>query len=459
MTEAARVSIAAFLQSKRTEALLDGRIVDVRLQEGGKAIVLSDPSGFVELGVDVESVGRIGDYVRVRARKRTGTTSGHDVHLLARCRREINPESNWEKLMMGRLDWERFTRRTEALQTFRESFLRRGYLEVETPLIDLSPTLDPHIRSVPVELRVRGKPRRFYLQTSPEYYMKMLMVAGAEKIFQFARVVRDDEATALHNPEFTLLEWYRAGVDYRELISEIEELFCEVIVKVKKTTRIRYQGRAVDVRPPWDKLSLRDAFLRYAGIDLDESDTVAKLRKRLDPEEFPGLHWESWEDLFFRVLAAKVEPDLGIGKPTVVYDYPTRLGTMAAPKAGKPGWLERFEVYMAGVELGNGYTELTDAGLQARRFRASIRRGKRPQADLPETFLRALEYGMPPAAGVAFGFDRLLMILSDSPTIENVLYFPLSQFKGAGEVPDGKPVATRRTQGTKRNRPRAVEGR
>ncbi|VBB69476.1 Translation elongation factor P Lys34:lysine transferase [invertebrate metagenome] len=322
--------------------------------------------------------------------------------------------------------------RTAIVTAIRAFFSRRGFLEVETPVLQVSPGLDPHIAVFATELiePFAQDKRPLYLHTSPEFAMKKLLAAKLPRIFQIARVYRNGERSPLHHPEFTLLEWYRAESNYLFLMDDCENLLREVILHSNYST-FQWMGRQCDPHQPWERLSVADAFTELATIDL-----LATLTDPLDPDPTPlaaaahlTLHpAERWEDVFFRIMLERIEPHLGYGKPLILYDYPTPLASLASSKTDDKRLAERFEVYVCGVELANGYSELTDVAVQRARFRrdTAVRKQLYGTAlPVDEDFLNALTH-MPPAAGIALGLDRLIMLAVWADDIQDVLWAPVA---------------------------------
>jgi lysyl-tRNA synthetase class 2 len=284
------------------------------------------------------------------------------------------------------------TERAAIIQKIRNFFIHRGYLEVETPHRIPANAPEAHI-----DIVASGA---WALHTSPELAMKRLLAAGYEQLFQLCRVWREGERGQYHLPEFTLLEWYRTGVDYHALMTECMELFF-VLVPEGKLSR---QGRMIDLSMSWQRLTVSEAFSRYASMSLQSALAT---------------------DRFEEILTGEVEPHLGKKRPTFLIEYPTSLAALARAKPGEPQLAERFELYIDGLEVANAFSELTDQNEQRIRFDAAeeIRRsaGKTPYP-LPEKFLTEL-ITMPEAAGIALGLDRLIMLLTDSDTIDDVVAF------------------------------------
>jgi len=286
-------------------------------------------------------------------------------------------------------------RRAVLLAATRGFFEQRGYLEVETPIAVPSPGLDVHLDAVAVE---GGR----YLITSPEYQMKRLLAGGLPRIFQIVKCFRKGEVGARHNPEFTMVEWYRAFCGFEEMIRETEDLIVAIA------------GDAIAERPPFERLPIATAFARHARMSEDEA-----LRLAVEDEE-----------RFFRVMVDEVEPALAMGPPVVLVDWPASQASLARKKPSDPRVAERFEIVVRGVELCNGFHELVDPHEQRARFehdQASRARRGLPVYPIDERFLSALEEGVPPSSGNALGLDRLIAMALAASTIGDVITFPESE--------------------------------
>ncbi len=306
--------------------------------------------------------------------------------------------------------------RARWLAAIRAFFAARDVLEVETPQLSAAATPDPALHSLVTRWPGRdGTPR--YLHTSPEYPMKRLLAAGSGDIWQLARVFRDGERGRLHHPEFTLLEWYRVGWDHRRLMGEVAELVTALL-----------DGQTL---APVETLTYREAFLAHAGVDPFAADAAtwreAAARHAIDGAGLETLDTDGWRDL---LLTHAVEPHLGQGRLTFVHDYPATQAALARVRAGDPPLAERFELYWQGIELANGFHELGDPAEQRRRFAADAARRNAlglPEAPHDARFLAALAAGLPDCAGVALGFDRLLMLDLGLERIDDVLAFPVER--------------------------------
>ena len=329
----------------------------------------------------------------------------------------------------------RLERRGRILGAVRSFFAAREFVEVDTPALQVSPGLEPHLRAFKTELHDPrdGRAAGRYLHTSPEFAMKKLLAAGLPRIWQLAHVFRDGERSATHHPEFAMLEWYRAGASYRDLMDECTALIgaCQAAAGAET---LGWQGRAADARRPWQRISVADAFRDLCGIDLlatasdplrPDLEGLATTARHIGIAPHPG---DDWEALYFRIFLERIEPVLGLGAPTILYDYPLSMAALSRRSPGDPRLAERFEVYVCGLELANGFGELTDAAEQRERFVADQKKKRTLYGEtypIDEDFLAALEHGLPACAGIALGFDRLVMLATGAEDIEAVLWAPV----------------------------------
>lgn len=286
--------------------------------------------------------------------------------------------------------------RARILQTIRAFFVERGYLEVETPHRIPANAPEGYIDAV-----ASGS---WFLHTSPELCMKRLLAAGYPRLFQLCRCWRQGERGSKHLPEFTMLEWYRSGCDYHQLMTDCEELLRALV----PAGELQWQGGTIDLTSPWERLTVAAAFARYGSIPLDQALESGR---------------------FDECLALEIEPQLGRSTPTFLIEYPAELAALARHKPGDAAVAERFELYLCGLELANAFSELTDAGEQRRRFaaeEAARRAAGKPPYPTPEPFLSDLAT-MPEAAGIALGIDRLVMLLTNSVRIDDIVAFTPEQ--------------------------------
>jgi lysyl-tRNA synthetase class 2 len=326
--------------------------------------------------------------------------------------------------------------RARLAAAVRETLGAMGYEEVETPVLVPAPGMEPHIQAFQADFvpEAGGSPRPLFLHTSPEYAMKRLLADGFPRIFQLARVFRNGEVSRTHNPEFTMLELYRAGTDYAGVMADLERLVeaSARAFSADGAPRVSRGGRVIDLAAPFERLTVAEAFRRHAGLDLaacaGDAARLAEAARRAGHD--PGPPGEAFDDVFFRVMLDAVEPRIGLSRPTYLVDWPSPMAALSRVRRDDPRFAERFELYAGGLELANGFSELTDAAEQRRRLeeeRAQRRRlGHRPHP-IDERFLEAVGR-MPEAGGVAVGLDRLLMLLTGAEAIEDVLLFPASGF-------------------------------
>lgn len=317
--------------------------------------------------------------------------------------------------------------RANMLSHIRRFFDTRGFIGVDTPTFMTVPDLTPALVSFRTIYRDdAGKTVPLYLQTSPEHYMKRLLAAGYERIYQLCRFYRNGERFSVHNPEFTGLEWYEAYTDSYGVMQTTQELVASMAVALNQTHLLNYRGRTIDLSPPWPRVTVRDTFLTNAGIDLDGCEAMADFREQAVAGGFETRDNDTWDDLFYRIFTQAVEPALPADRPVFVTEYPAQLPSLARCVPGNDRYVERFELYIGGLELANAFTELNDPVEQGRRFETQrelkiLLEGYPGGVD--EALLAALAYGMPPSGGIALGVDRLLMLFADAAHIDEVLPF------------------------------------
>ncbi len=312
-------------------------------------------------------------------------------------------------------------------------FLSQGFTEVETAQLQLSPGNETHLHAIGVSLRDEaGLRRQRYLHTSPEFAMKKLLAAGESRIFSFARVFRDREVSRTHSPEFTMLEWYRVGDPYEELMSDCAQIL-RLASGAAGTDRLRHRGLEADPFAEPERLTLAQAFQRETGIDLLATSPAGVGSRELlaSAASACGIGVaadDTWSDLFSKVLSDRIERKLGSGRPTILCEYPASEAALARVSPADPRIAERFELYACGVELANAFRELTDPVEQRQRFEADMLEKQRLYGErypIDEDFLAALAE-MPEASGAALGFDRLVMLATGADRINQVLWTPVS---------------------------------
>ncbi len=323
--------------------------------------------------------------------------------------------------------------RTRVRRAVRRWFEARGFVEVECGALAVSPCAETHLHGFATTLReAGGEARTLYLHTSPEMSAKKLLAAGERRIFEMARVWRNGEAGPLHAPEFTMLEWYRAEEPYEAVIADTIALI-RTAAEAAGAPRLRFRGSQADPFAEPVRITAEEAFARFAGVELlrtvapggetDRDDLAAQARAagvRVDSGD-------TWSDVFTRLMAERIEPRLDASRVTIFDGYPAPEAALARVSARDPRVAERFEAYACGVELANGFGELTDADEQRRRYVAAMEAKARVYGEsypIDEDFIEALRI-MPDAAGVAMGFDRLVMLCADARTIDDVIWTPL----------------------------------
>jgi lysyl-tRNA synthetase class 2 len=323
--------------------------------------------------------------------------------------------------------------RNRIVAALRAWFVGHDFVEVETGVLQISPGNETHLHAFATTLAAPdGTPLPLYLRTSPEFACKKLLAAGEKRIVEFAKAFRNRERGALHHPEFTLIEWYRAGEPYGALMADCAAILSEA-ARAAGTRELTFRGRAADAFAAPERLSVADAFARFAGIDL-----LATLADgESDRERFAGAARavgirigddDHWGDIFSRVLVERIEGNLGIGRATILDEYPAVLSALARP-ALDPRVAERFELYVCGVELANGFGEFNDAAEQRHRLEREMAEKKRIYGErypIDEDFIAALAQ-MPQASGIALGLDRLVMLATGASRIEQVLWTPMKE--------------------------------
>jgi lysyl-tRNA synthetase class 2 len=423
--EAERLEIGAEAGERRR---LAGRILGRRGH--GKLVFLDlvDRSGQIQLLCSADRVGDVdvdlGDVVGVTgapARTKRGEPSlaVDRLDLLAKIKRPlpdtfhglVEAETRYRKRYLDLLVNEEtrrdFLLRTRIVSAVRRYLDERGFVEVETPILQpryggaLAEPFVTHSNELEADL---------YLRIADELYLKRLVVGGLEKVYEIGKDFRNESVSYKHQPEFTMLEWYEAYADYEDTMARVEDLTASVAGEALGTTRVSFRGHEVDLEPPWRRLELIDA-LEAEGVWTRDAD---ELRRLLAEREIDTSRDETWAQLVDHALSHLVEPRLI--EPTILYDYPVELSPLARRKQGAEELVERFEYFVCGMELGNAYSELNDPDEQAARF-AEL------GGDDPD-YVEALSYGMPPTGGLGLGIDRLTMLLTGRETIRDVILFP-----------------------------------
>jgi lysyl-tRNA synthetase class 2 len=322
--------------------------------------------------------------------------------------------------------------RGRIMAALRNWFAARDFVEVETAVLQISPGNETHLHAFATGLiGPGGEQQPLHLRTSPEFACKKLLAAGETRIVDFARVFRNRERGGLHHPEFTMLEWYRANESYEVLMEDCTALLAET-ARAAGAKEFVYREKTIDPFAPAERLTVADAFTRYADIDLlatlrNGAGDRALFAKQAVRAGIAIADNDNWGDIFSRVLAERVDPHLGIGRATILYEYPLPLAALARAKPGSNMVAERFELYICGVEVANAFGELNDAREQRVRFEAAMAEKEKLYGEsypIDEEFLSALER-MPPASGIALGFDRLVMLATGAQRLDQVIWTPV----------------------------------
>ncbi len=424
-----------------------GRILGLR--EHGRAVFadLHDQSGKIQLYLKSDVLGDelfdlcdlldIGDLIGARGqvfRTRRGepTVLARQWEMLAKCLRPL-PEK-WHGLrdqerryrqryldLLVNEEVRRVSTERSALVRHIRSFLdERGFLEVETPVLQ---PLYGGGSAQPFVTYHQSLHASLYLRIADELYLKRLLVGGFERVYEIGKDFRNEGLSRFHNPEFTQLELYQAYADYRDMMELFEALVLHLAVSLRGTARLVYQGQTIDLTPPWPRVTYGDTLVQWARIPMDAPE--AELRERLRDGGVDDEPLRERGSLLEKLFDRYVQPELK--EPVLVVDYPTAVSPLAKASDRDPSVVERFEPFVAGMELGNAFTELNDPREQRRRFehQATLREGGAVEAQpMDEDFIEALEYGMPPTGGMGVGIDRLSMVLLDQPSIRDVILFP-----------------------------------
>lgn len=431
------------------EAAIAGRMMFKRVMGKASFCNVQDLKGSIQVYVARDSVGEesykdfkkmdIGDIVGVKGKAfttKTGEISIHaaEVTLLSKSL-QVLPEKfhgltdtdmryrqRYVDLIMNAEVKDTFIKRSRILAAIRKYLGGEGFMEVETPML-VSNAGGAAAR--PFETHFNALDEDFKLRISLELYLKRLIVGGLERVYEIGRVFRNEGLDTRHNPEFTLMELYQAYTDYNGMMDLTEKLYRFVAQEVLGTTTITYKGVEMDLGKPFARITMVDAVKKYAGVDFDQIHTLEEARAIAKEKgvEFEGRHKKGdILNLFFEEFAEE-----HLVQPTFVLDHPVEISPLTKKKPGNPDYVERFEFFMNGWEMANAYSEINDPIDQRERFRAQeelLAQGDEEANHTDEDFLNALEVGMPPTGGIGFGIDRMIMLLTDSPAIRDVLLFP-----------------------------------
>jgi lysyl-tRNA synthetase, class II len=440
------------LAQEKLPASVAGRMMLKRVMGKASFATLQDSTGRFQIYVTRDDVGEeayaafkhwdLGDIVAAEGhvfKTRTGELSLHatSIRLLTKSLRpmpdkfhgmadqEMKYRQRYVDLMMDPAARDRFVARSKAVSSIREFMVSHDFIEVETPMLHPIPG---GANAKPFVTHHNALDQQMFLRIAPELYLKRLIVGGFERVFEINRSYRNEGISVRHNPEFTMMEFYAAYWNYRDLMDFTEALIRDAAQKAVGTLQLSYGGKPVDLGPPFERLTIREAIVKHteAGDDVDNCEwLVNALRKLGMNEEKDKLSARSLASLQVLYFEETVEEKLW--QPTFIMEHPTEISPLARANDARPEVTERFELYITGREFGNGFSELNDAEEQAARFNAQVSAkdaGDDEAMYYDHDFVRALEYGMPPTGGCGVGIDRLMMLLTDSPSIRDVILFP-----------------------------------
>jgi len=444
------------LEPQRIAVAVAGRMMLKRVMGKAAFATLQDATGRLQLRVSVDGIGEhayegfkhwdLGDIVGAEGtlfRTKTGelTVQVASLRLLTKSLRPLpdkfhgmtDQEQKYRQryvdLMTDEHARARFIARSKAVASIRNFMVEHGFLEVETPMLHPIPG---GANAKPFVTHHNALDQEMFLRIAPELYLKRLLVGGFERVFEINRNFRNEGISVRHNPEFTMMEFYAAYWNYHDVMAYTEQVIRHAARQAAGTAKLDYQGREIDMESPFRRLSIRDAIVRFVPeVGAGRIDDAAFLRAELKKlGEEPPAHW-SLAELQFGLFEEKVEHQLW--EPTFIVDHPVEVSPLARASDADPTRTERFELYIAGREVANGFSELNDAEDQAARFLAQAAHkdaGDEEAMYYDADFVRALEYGMPPAGGCGIGIDRLVMLLTDAPSIRDVILFPALRREG-----------------------------
>ena len=440
------------IKAQTVPAKVAGRIMLKRVMGKASFITLQDSTGRIQVYVKLEEVGEsvyesfkhwdLGDIVAAEGtlfKTKTGELSvhAHTVRLLTKSLRplpdkfhgvhdqELKYRQRYVDLMTDEHTRQRFVARSKAVTSIREYMVAHDFLEVETPMLHPIPG---GANARPFETHHNALDQQMFLRIAPELYLKRLVVGGFERVFEINRNFRNEGISVRHNPEFTMMEFYAAYWDYQDLMSFTEGLIRHAAMHSVGTLQLSYADQPVDLAQPFERLTIREAIVKYtdAAAQVDNSAWLIQTLTQLGLND--TKHRLSEKSLAaLQVMYFEEEVESQLWQPTFICEHPVEISPLARESDTRPGVTERFVLYITGREFGNGFSELNDAEEQARRFHTQVdaqHSGDDEAMHFDHDFIRALEYGMPPTGGCGIGIDRLMMLLTDSPSIRDVILFP-----------------------------------
>ena len=425
-----------------------GRMTSRRIMGKASFAHLLDGEGDIQIYVKRDDVGEeayaafkqddLGDILGVKGivfKTKTGEVSVHAQSVTLLCKSlKVLPEKyhglvdtdlryrqRYVDMIVNPEVRDTFRKRSRIIAAVREFLDSHGYLEVDTPVLQ---TVEIGASARPFRTHHNALDLEMFLRIETELYLKRLIVGGFERVYEVGRIFRNEGMDATHNPEFTSVETYQAYADYKEIMEMVEQLYEFVAQKALGTTDVTYQGQVIHLKAPWKRITMADAVKEACGVDWTEWQSDEEARAVCDKMDVHVEKEAKRGDCLAALFDAFVEDALQ--QPTFIMDYPVEISPLAKRKPEDPRLTERFEFFMTGHEMGNAFSELNDPIDQRARFEAQVaqRKAEGIKAEVDEDFVNALEYGMPPTGGLGFGLDRMVMLLTDSPTIRDVLLFP-----------------------------------
>lgn len=448
VTQRSRQILASFDELEGKEVSIAGRMTSRRVMGKASFAHLLDGEGDIQIYVRRDDVGEeaylafkqddIGDILGVKGtvfRTQTGEISVHATEVKLLCKSlKVLPEKfhglvdtdlryrqRYVDMIVNPEVRDTFRKRSKIIAAVREFLDSRGFIEVDTPVLH---TLEIGASARPFRTHHNALDLDMFLRIETELYLKRLIVGGFEKVYEVGRIFRNEGMDATHNPEFTSVETYQAYADYREVMEMVEQLYEFVAMKALGTTDVNYQGQVIHLKAPWKRITMADAVKEACGEDYSAWQSDEEARAICDRRNVHVEKDAKKGDCLAALFDEYVEASLV--QPTFIIDYPVEISPLAKRKPENPALTERFEFFITGHEMGNAFSELNDPIDQRRRFedQVAVRAAQGIHAEVDEDFVNALEYGMPPTGGLGFGLDRLIMLLTDSSTIRDVLLFP-----------------------------------